>query len=191
MTTLIKELREEKGLTQEQLAKGAGVSQQAVQLWESGRSSPTGARLLKVADILGTDTKTIKRGTRAEQQPDMLQFRKRVYAVLRRATPDRVAKEIKIKGIKWCLDYLSDAKAVDVVPGNHPGEIAGALWQLATFKAATGREASLVILTEENSPTSSIVLQRVTVEAALMDISVYTTPTLDDLASLIADIEAI
>jgi transcriptional regulator with XRE-family HTH domain len=190
MSTLIKELREEKGLTQVEMAKLTGVSQQAVQQWETGHSSPRGSRLGKVASILGVDANTLKRGTRAEQPVDMNKFRGLVYGILRRATPERVGKEVKVKGVKWSLDYLSENKAVDIVPGNAPAEIAAALWQLTTFQAATGKEASLVLVIEDGSSTASIVLQRITAQAALVDIKVFSTPAVEDLADLIADIEA-
>lgn len=48
----IKEARERKGLTQEQLAKEIGVSQQSVAQWELDKASPRGVRLAQIQRIL-------------------------------------------------------------------------------------------------------------------------------------------
>jgi len=56
MNTLAKRLaqaREQKGLNQSELARALGLSPQAVQNWESGKSSPRGSRLAEVASMLG------------------------------------------------------------------------------------------------------------------------------------------
>lgn len=45
--------RRENGLTQRYIAYKMGVSQQAVVKWESGKSVPRGATLLKLAKLLG------------------------------------------------------------------------------------------------------------------------------------------
>lgn len=59
----LKQLRKENGLTQAELAKRVYVTQQAVGLWESGRSIPHGAALRKIGmlfsvtldDLLGIE----------------------------------------------------------------------------------------------------------------------------------------
>jgi len=45
--------REQKGLNQSELARALGVSPQAVQGWEAGKSSPRGSRLAALANCLG------------------------------------------------------------------------------------------------------------------------------------------
>lgn len=47
----LKELREEKELTQEELGKLIRVSRQAVSSYESGENEPSLANLIKIADI--------------------------------------------------------------------------------------------------------------------------------------------
>lgn len=49
----IRELREEKGLTQKELGAKLGVAQAAVAQWESGKSTPTLPNMVRVADALG------------------------------------------------------------------------------------------------------------------------------------------
>ena len=48
----LQQLRKEKGLTQKQLADNLGVDPSAVSLWESGKTAPTVANLMKIAVIL-------------------------------------------------------------------------------------------------------------------------------------------
>ncbi len=49
----IKDLREAKGLTQEQLAQLLGVTQGTIAHWESGARTPTLMNMVKIADVLG------------------------------------------------------------------------------------------------------------------------------------------
>lgn len=53
----IKRYREQKQLSQDQLADAVGVSQQAVANWENGKSRPKGTRLDKLYDVLGPEFK--------------------------------------------------------------------------------------------------------------------------------------
>ena len=49
----IKDLREAKGLTQEQVAQQLGVTQGTIAHWESGARTPTLSNMVKIADFLG------------------------------------------------------------------------------------------------------------------------------------------
>ena len=49
----LKELRQEKGLSQMQLAKATGISQSAIAKWETGRTEPTASALLTLAEYFG------------------------------------------------------------------------------------------------------------------------------------------
>jgi len=69
MNTLAKRLaraRECKGLNQSELARALGLSPQAVQNWESGKSSPRGSRLAEVASVLGVTAEHLITGRMAE-----------------------------------------------------------------------------------------------------------------------------
>ena len=48
----LKRIREEKGLTQEQLAQGVNVTRQAVSRWEQGRTEPDIATCVRLAEVL-------------------------------------------------------------------------------------------------------------------------------------------
>lgn len=49
----IKQLREEKGLLQEELSSNLGVSRSTVSMWETGKAYPRGETLVKLAAALG------------------------------------------------------------------------------------------------------------------------------------------
>ena len=49
----IKELRQEKGLSQKQLAEAIGVSQGAIYFWEKEINEPTAGYLVKMAKLFG------------------------------------------------------------------------------------------------------------------------------------------
>lgn len=51
----LKNLRKNRGLSQELLAEKIGVSRQAVSKWETDATIPSTANLIKLADILGVD----------------------------------------------------------------------------------------------------------------------------------------
>ena len=48
----LRKLREEKGMTQEQLANILGVNRTTVTLWEVGINKPRADMLIKLADVL-------------------------------------------------------------------------------------------------------------------------------------------
>ena len=62
-SSILKELREEKGLSQKQLAEKIGISQSAVAKWEVSRTEPTASSLILLAkffdvtvgQLLGTE----------------------------------------------------------------------------------------------------------------------------------------
>lgn len=58
----ISKLRSEAGLSQDSLAKLAGVSRQAVSKWENDTSSPDTIHLIKLSDILNTDVEYLATG---------------------------------------------------------------------------------------------------------------------------------
>jgi transcriptional regulator with XRE-family HTH domain len=55
MGNKMKQLRENAGLTQEEVAKAIGVGQSAVSMWETGESVPRSRILLKIADVYGCE----------------------------------------------------------------------------------------------------------------------------------------
>ena len=64
------ELREQKGLTQAEVAKKLGVTAAAVSKWENGSAKPRVELLFGLAELLGVTTKELMAGRRLEDLPD-------------------------------------------------------------------------------------------------------------------------
>lgn len=73
----IKMLREERNMTQDELAEKLFVTRQTVSNYETGRSRPDVEMLTKIAEVLGTDANTVIYG----KEPERLQREKRKLAV--------------------------------------------------------------------------------------------------------------
>ena len=58
----ISELRKKQNISQIQLAKALDVSRQAVSKWENDQTSPDTINLIRLADLLGTDTEYLATG---------------------------------------------------------------------------------------------------------------------------------
>ncbi len=53
---IIKDLRQEAGITQAQLAKSINVSQSMIYFWESGTNEPTASNIIALADFFNVST---------------------------------------------------------------------------------------------------------------------------------------
>lgn len=65
-----RELRKEKGLTQEQLAERFGVSRRTVSRWETGSNMPDLDILIEMADYYGVELRELLDGERKEKRMD-------------------------------------------------------------------------------------------------------------------------
>ena len=61
----LRDKRIERGMTQELVAESLEVSRQAVSKWESGKTDPSTANLLALADLLGVPVEDLLRGCTA------------------------------------------------------------------------------------------------------------------------------
>ena len=66
----LKELRKEKGITQEQLADKLFVSRRTVSRWETGSNMPDLDVLVELADLYEVDLRDIFNGQRRDQNMD-------------------------------------------------------------------------------------------------------------------------
>lgn len=62
----ISELRKEQNISQGQLAKALNVSRQAVSKWENDQTAPDTINLIRLADLLGTDTEYLATGAHSK-----------------------------------------------------------------------------------------------------------------------------
>lgn len=70
MGRFLKELRKEKGMTQEQLAEYLNVSGRTVSRWETGVNMPDLDILIELADYYGTDIRELLDGERKGEKMD-------------------------------------------------------------------------------------------------------------------------
>ena len=66
----LKELRKEKGLTQEQLAEQFNVSDRTVSRWENGNNMPDLDILIEISDFYNVDLREIFNGERKSENMD-------------------------------------------------------------------------------------------------------------------------
>ena len=66
----IRQGRETKGLTQEELAEVVGVSRQAVSKWEKGTSDPSTSNLCALAKLYGIPVEELLHETQEEKSED-------------------------------------------------------------------------------------------------------------------------
>ncbi len=185
MSTIIKTLREAKGLTQAQVAKEVGVSQQAVVQWEAGDTAPRGKNLIKAAEVLGTDVRTIK--DNRSMGVDIQEFKQELFDLLAEKHKGAVALETKDKGQRWAFDLMLDGHAVEVVPGDDGTELymLHALWQLATYHAATDATATLILVGHPSSVNAHVAQQRLTAKAHFVGITVLQAREMSDVTDVI------
>ena len=66
----LRELRKEKGLTQEQLAEQFNISRRSVSRWETGSNMPDVGLLIEIADFFDVDIREIIDGERKSENMD-------------------------------------------------------------------------------------------------------------------------
>ena len=96
----LKTLRNEKGLTQEQLAKQFNVSNRSVSRWETGTNLPDISLLVEIADFYDVDVREIIDGERKSEMMDKetreVAEKMATYAGNEK---DRMLKGVQIAGI--------------------------------------------------------------------------------------------
>ena len=66
--TFLKELRKEKGFTQEQLAESLNVSRRTVSRWETGSNMPDLDLLMEISDLYAVDLREMLNGERKSEE---------------------------------------------------------------------------------------------------------------------------
>ena len=97
-------LRKEEDISQTELAKRLNVSRQAVSKWEQGVSSPDTAKLIQLAEILGTEVEYLATGVHPEPGSVVLNVVETVERVEERVV--EVIRHVPRKPVKKNpLDY--------------------------------------------------------------------------------------
>ena len=102
----LKELRKEKGLTQEQLAEQFNVSRRSVSRWETGSNMPDVGLLIEIADFFEVDIREIIDGERKSENMD--KEKETLKKVAEYADAEKFKLKKKVSNIfKWmCLMIL-------------------------------------------------------------------------------------
>ncbi len=116
--TLIKELRREKNLTQEQLAEEFNVSRRTVSRWETGSNLPDLDVLLEMSDFFSIDLRELLDGERKDQKMnnEVMETAQKVseYADAEKETLLQRMKWISIVGlITLCVGMLMSRMSTD------------------------------------------------------------------------------
>ena len=80
---IIRQLRQEKGLTQKQLAEMINVSDKAVSKWECGGGCPDISLIEQLAKVLCTDTQTLLSGQKNENEREEGNMKKTSFYICR------------------------------------------------------------------------------------------------------------
>ena len=119
---LLKQLRKEKGLTQERLAEYFHVSSRTVSRWENGRNMPDVDMLIELADFYDVDIRQILEGERKSETMDQ-QTKDTLKKVAGYA-----AREEKKTQSKWVYLALGISLALLVCTKLFTGETKGLLY---------------------------------------------------------------
>ena len=96
--TFLKELRKEKGFTQEQLAESLNVSRRTVSRWETGSNMPDLDLLMEISDLYEVDLREMLNGERKSEEKMDKEMEQAVLqaAEYSNAGKERAAKVIRI-----------------------------------------------------------------------------------------------
>ena len=99
----ISELRKQQNISQGQLAKALDVSRQAVSKWENDQSAPDTINLIRLADLLGTDTEFLATGahSRIKSPPAVVTMVQKVDHVVEKVVekPVEVEKIVEVERV--------------------------------------------------------------------------------------------
>ena len=102
----IKELRKQRGITQEQLANCIGISFQAVSKWENDQSTPDSIKMIRLAEVLDTDIEYLSTGRRSygRRPPVVLTTTEVVEKVVEKPVVQVVEKIVEVE--KPVIQYV-------------------------------------------------------------------------------------
>jgi transcriptional regulator with XRE-family HTH domain len=112
----IKELRESKNMTQDELADKLGVSKQMISLYETGVNEPRKAKLEKIAEICKADisyfytnlTKTSNEQVSSQSATDLKEELIRLHRAMEEILLKSNADKDKIIELQQTIDKLKD-----------------------------------------------------------------------------------
>ena len=125
--TFLKELRKEKGLTQEQLAEQMSVSSRTVSRWENGNNMPDISLLVELAEFYDVDIREIIDGERERKSEDMNKDIKETLVKVAEYTDaekEKMLKTLLVNIIMACVGFLA-ISIMMTVNNMHPEPVFG------------------------------------------------------------------
>ena len=99
-------LRQQRGISQADLAKGLDVSRQAVSKWEKGQSSPDTVKLIQLAEFLDVEVEYLATGIKPEPKSVVLNVVETLERVEEKIVVKEVIRHVPRKPVKKNpLDY--------------------------------------------------------------------------------------
>ena len=99
-------LRQERNISQADLAQRLDVSRQAVSKWEKGRSSPDTVKLIQLAELLDVDVEYLATGIKPEPKSVVLNVVETVERVEEKVVVKEIIRHVRRKPVKKNpLDY--------------------------------------------------------------------------------------
>ena len=105
----IVQLRNDKGVSQGQLAQILGVSRQTISKWENDQSSPDTLHLIKLADVLDTEVEYLATGRKPvyEEAPIVVNMVHKVDKVVEKVVEKPILRKIvRVKYVRNPLEYF-------------------------------------------------------------------------------------
>ena len=102
-------MRNDKGVSQGQLAQILGVSRQAISKWENDQSSPDTLHLIKLADVLDTEVEYLATGRKPvyEEAPIVVNMVHKVDKVVEKVVEKPILRKIvRVKYVRNPLEYF-------------------------------------------------------------------------------------
>ena len=93
-------LRQERSISQAELAKRLDVSRQAVSKWEKGQSSPDTVKLIQLAELLDVEVEYLATGIKPEPKSVVLNVVETVERVEEKIVVKEVIRHVKRKPVK-------------------------------------------------------------------------------------------
>jgi transcriptional regulator with XRE-family HTH domain len=96
----ISSLRQERSISQAELAKRLDVSRQAVSKWEKGQSSPDTVKLIQLAELFDIEVEYLATGIKPEPKSVVLNVVETVERVEEKIVVKEVIRHVKRKPVK-------------------------------------------------------------------------------------------
>lgn len=184
----LRRAREDKGLTQRDLASAMGMTQQAIGRWEAGRGVPNVTSLAKLREILGAFDEGIDRRDDQPVTTPVVTLGPRVTD----ASPRESGHILETRLGPFTFDYLSDKLAVEIIDEpprpRYPIYVA-ALWKLSCAQIIAGGRRDYALLVISSAHPGFRTARRIVLEASLHNLSVSFIESREKAMQLIDQLE--